>query len=114
MVWSLLGAWWLRVMAMISLMSLRRVAAYESPNHRGPGAQRRVGLGGGLARGGDGLWRCKGWETSGSQTPTKTGTVRWADGLQGPGRDGPSASAAQTLMRGRKVPRSLALAFASR
>ena len=41
-------------------------------------------------RGGDGgLWRCKGWETIGSQTPTKTGMVRKADGLTGLGRDGP-------------------------
>lgn len=30
-----------------------------------------------------GLWRRKGWETSGSQTPTKTGIVRLADGLTG-------------------------------
>ena len=36
-----------------------------------------------------GLWRCKGWETLGSQTPTKTGMVRKADGLTGLGRDGP-------------------------
>ena len=41
-------------------------------------------------RGGDGgLWRHKGWETLGSQTPTKTGIVRWADGLPGLGRNGP-------------------------
>ena len=39
----------------------------------------------------DGLWRCKGWETSGSQTPTKTGIVRLADGLTGLGRNGPLA-----------------------
>jgi hypothetical protein len=35
-----------------------------------------------------GLWRCKGWETSGSQTPTKTGIVRLADGLTGLSRNG--------------------------
>ena len=39
--------------------------------------------------GGDGgLWRYKGWETSGSQTPTKTGIVRLADGLTGLSRNG--------------------------
>ena len=42
------------------------------------GAQRlERGPGGGLAGlGAGGLWRRKGWETLGSQTPTKTGGVR--------------------------------------
>lgn len=57
------------------------------------GAQRlERGPGGGLAGlGAGGLWRRKGWETSGSQTPTKTGIVRLADGLTGLGRNGPLA-----------------------
>lgn len=52
---------------------MMREPGTESPNHRGPEAQRRVGVGGGLcAWGGSGLWRYKVWETLGSQTPTKT------------------------------------------
>ena len=55
-------------------------------------------------RGGDGgLWRCKGWETLGSQTPTKTGMVRKADGLTGLGRDGPPCERGRTLERGKTV-----------
>ena len=40
--------------------------------------------------------------------------VRWGDGLQRPGRDGPAASAARTVERGTMVLRSLAPAFALR
>ena len=36
-----------------------------------------------------GLWRRKGWETLGSQTPTKPDNVRWGDGLTSLDRDGP-------------------------
>ena len=50
--------------------------------------------------GAGGLWRCKGWETSGSQTPTKTGSVgretaygAWAGTAQ-------ESERAQTLMQG--------------
>ena len=61
----------------------------ESGSAIGHGAKRsvageavwRVGVGG--------LWRRKGWETLGSQTPTKTDMVRKADGLPSLGRDGP-------------------------
>ena len=59
------------------------------------GAERakRVERGGGgclAAWGCGGLWRCKGWETSGSQTPTKTGAV---------GGQTPSAAWAGTAQR---------------
>ena len=64
-------------------------AACESVSDQGRGTQWSV-AGEAVWRGGDGgLWRCKGWETLGSQTPTKTGMVRKADGLTGLGRDGP-------------------------
>ena len=62
------------------------------PVTKGAERAKRVerGPGGGLAGlGAGGLWRRKGWETLGSQTPTKTGMVRKADGLTGLGRDGP-------------------------
>lgn len=64
-------------------------AACKSDNDQGRGTKWSDGRGGGLERGDGGRWRCKGWETSGSQTPTKTGIVRWADGLPGLGRNGP-------------------------
>ena len=70
-------------------LKLIRMPGPESLNHRGRGTQWSV-AGEAVWRGGDGgLWRCKGWETLGSQTPTKTGMVRKADGLTGLGRDGP-------------------------
>ena len=47
----------------------------ESPSDQGRGTKWSV-AGEAVWCGGDGgLWRCKGWETSGSQTPTKTGAA---------------------------------------
>ena len=54
--------------------------------------------------GGGGLWRRKVWETSGSQTPTKTGIVRLADGLTGLGRNGPLARTKEVRSRQRMLP----------
>ena len=60
----------------------------ESPRDQGRGTKWSV-AGEAVWCGGDGgLWRCKGWETLGSQTPTKTGIVRLADGLTGLSRNG--------------------------
>ena len=67
-------------------------AACKSDNDQGRGTQWSDGRGGGLERRDGGLRRRKGWETLGSQTPTKTGIVRWTDGLPGLGRNGPSLS----------------------
>ena len=63
-----------RVITFCFLTSLIRAPGSESPNYQGRGTQWSVGVGGGL--------------------------VRWGDGLQRPGRDGPTASAARTFERG--------------
>lgn len=58
------------------MLPLMRGAGLESPSDQGRGTKWSV-AGEAVWCGGDGgLWRCKGWETSGSQTPTKTGIVR--------------------------------------
>ena len=61
----------------------------ESGSDQGAGAKRRLAGEAVWCVRVSGLWRCKGWETLGSQTPTKTDIVRLADGLTGLGRDGP-------------------------
>ena len=61
----------------------------ESGSAIGHGAKRSVAGEAVWCVGGGGLWRRKGWETSGSQTPTKTDNVRWGDGLTSLDRDGP-------------------------
>ena len=79
----------MRVMSFPFLMWSGRMPGLESPSDQGRGTKWSV-AGEAVWCGGDGwLWRCKGWETSGSQTPTKTGIVRLADGLRGLGRNGP-------------------------
>ena len=79
----------MREMSFPFLMPSGRQPGLESPSDQGRGTKWSV-AGEAVWCGGDGgLWRCKGWETSGSQTPTKTGIVRWADGLRNLGRDGP-------------------------
>ena len=47
----------------------------ESGSDQGAGAKRRLAGEAVWCDGIGGLWRCKGWETSGSQTPTKTDKV---------------------------------------
>ena len=69
--------------------ALMREPAFESLNDQGRGTKWSVAGKAVWCDGDDGLWRRKGWETLGSQTPTKTGIVRLADGLPGLGRDGP-------------------------
>lgn len=61
----------------------------ESGSAIGHGAKRSVAGEAVWSDGVGGLWRCKGWETLGSQTPTKTDMVREADGLTSLDRDGP-------------------------
>ena len=72
-------------------MSPGRMPGLESPSDQGAGAKRRLAGEAVWRDGVGGLWRRKGWETLGSQTPTKTGIVRLADGLTGLGRNGPLA-----------------------
>ena len=91
MVWSLKGWTVARALSLDLILSGMRVPAFESLNHQGAGAKRRLAGEAVWRDGVGGLWRRKGWETSGSQTPTKTGIVRWADGLTGLGRNGPLA-----------------------
>ena len=80
---SLKGRWWFGVSGAECLCGT------ESPNHQWRGTKWSV-AGEVVWRDGDGgLWRHKGWETLGSQTPTKTDIVRLADLLPGLGRDGP-------------------------
>ena len=47
----------------------------ESPSDQGAGAKRRLAGEAVWRDGVGGLWRRKGWETLGSQTPTKTDNV---------------------------------------
>ena len=76
----------------------------ESVSDQGAGAKRRL-AGEAVWRDGiGGLWRRKGWETSGSQTPTKTGIVRLADGLPGLSRDGSFARTERWRSRQRMLP----------
>ena len=76
----------------------------ESPSDQGAGAKRRLAGEAVWRDGVGGLWRRKGWETSGSQTPTKTGIVRLADGLTGLGRNGPLARTKGYRSRQRMLP----------
>ena len=71
-------------------LALMRAPAFESLNDQGRGTQWSVAGEAVWCDGDGGLWRRKGWETLGSQTPTKTGIVRLADGLAGLGRYGPT------------------------
>lgn len=106
MVLSIWGGTVARGTGLKAAPALMREPGTESQNHRGPVAKRRVGLGGGLcAWGCCGLWRHKGWETSGSQTPTKTAAVR--EGKTAPKARAGTArpvSAAPALMREMPVP----------
>ena len=90
----------MRVMPFSFLMQSGREPGLESPSAIGREAKRSV-AGEAVWRGGDGgLWRCQGWETLGSQTPTKTGMVRKADGLPGLGRNGPPCERGRKFERG--------------
>lgn len=60
----------------------------ESGSAIGHGAKRSVDWEAVWCDGVGGLRREHGWETLGSQTPTETDRVRWADGLTGLSRDG--------------------------
>ena len=66
-----------------------REPVLESPSDQGRGTQWSVAPEGVWQGEDGGLWRHKGRETLGSQTPTKTGIVRLVDLLPGLGRDGP-------------------------
>ena len=63
-------------------------AGNKSVNDQGRGTQWSVAGEVVWCHGNGGLWRRQGWETLGSQTPTKTGIVRWADDLPGLSRNG--------------------------
>ena len=76
----------------------------ESASDQGAGAKRRLAGEAVWRDGVDGLWRRKVWETSGSQTPTKIGIVRLADGLSGLGRNGPLARTKEDRSRQRMLP----------
>ena len=82
----------------------------ESLNHRGPGAKRRVGPGGGLVRGG---WRAlavQGLGDLGLPDPDKDRQlVRWADGLPALGPAGPFCERGTGVDAGDDLPRSRAL-----
>ena len=100
---SLAGGRVEREMAVECVLALMREAPCKSPSDQGAGAQRRLTPEAVWCGRGDGLWRRKGWETTGSQTPTKTGGAgretasgAWAGTAQGSER-------AQTLMRGTTV-----------
>ena len=70
------AGWFERVMAVAWLMSSMREPAFESSSAIGRGTKWSVAAEA-VWRGGDGgLWRRKGWETLGSQPPTKTDSVR--------------------------------------
>ena len=78
----------MRAQMFLLLIRFGREPDLESPSDQGRGTQWSV-AGEVVWRDGDGgLWRHKVWETLGSQTPTKTGIVRWADLLPGLSRDG--------------------------
>ena len=78
----------MRAQTFLLLIRFGREPDLESPSDQGRGTQWSV-AGEVVWRDGDGgLWRHKVWETLGSQTPTKTGIVRWADDLPGLSRNG--------------------------
>jgi len=83
-------------LALVAVQSRRRgigvvalCGGCESGSDQGAGAKRRLAGEAVWCDGVGRLWRRKGWETLGSQTPTKTDNVRLADGLTDLGRDGP-------------------------
>ena len=78
----------MRAQTFLFLIRFGREPDLESPSDQGRGTQWSVAGEVVWCDGDGGLWRCKGWETIGSQTPTKTGIVRWADDLPGLSRNG--------------------------
>ena len=92
MVWSLKGWTVARALSLDLILSGMRVPAFESLNHQGAGAKRRLAQEAVWCGRGDGLWRRKGWETTGSQTPTKTGACALGRRPPGPGPGRPKGS----------------------
>ena len=78
----------MRAQTFLLLIRFGREPDLESPSDQGRGTQWSVAGEVVWCDGDGGLWRHKVWETLGSQTPTKTGIVRWADLLPGLSRDG--------------------------
>ena len=78
----------MRAQTFLLLIRFGREPGLESPSDQGRGTKWSVAGEAVWSDWDGGLWRCKVWETLGSQTPTKTDIVRLADGLTGLSRDG--------------------------
>ena len=89
---SLAGGQVEREMAVKFVLVLMRGAPCKSPSDQGAGAQRRLAPEAVWCGRGDGLWRRKVWETTGSQTPTKTGACALGRRPPGPGPGRPKGS----------------------
>ncbi len=89
---SLAGGRVEREMAVECVLALMREAPCKSPSDQGAGAKRRLAPEAVWCGRGDGLWRRKGWETTGSQTPTKTGACALGRRPPGPGPGRPKGS----------------------
>ena len=89
---SLAGGRVEREMAVECVLALMREAPCKSPSDQGAGAKRRLAPEAVWCGRGDGLWRRKGWETTGSQTPTKTEACALGRRPPGPGPGRPKGS----------------------